>query len=213
MYLTVVKCLETTCVVNWRYINKTELNSGLGLSSSVHPTSDVFTWGAQSGRGLSLSPGPWSGRVVPSLRCGAHDLGSLWSGGGGSVCHGGVNSLPPVVFPNRGIRRTGPRRASSSLASGSPVRFSAPLSDLAYTTEGSQRGPQVVAGGSVMASAAVVPAASEPVSRHPMVSSNQEGSTVPVGRTDMAQRPSTSPAVGMAAEWVFGPCQAHYIEC
>ncbi|MED6292385.1 hypothetical protein CHARACLAT_033332 [Characodon lateralis] len=26
MYLTVVKCLETTCVVNWHYINKTELN-------------------------------------------------------------------------------------------------------------------------------------------------------------------------------------------
>ncbi|MEQ2246435.1 hypothetical protein ILYODFUR_038411 [Ilyodon furcidens] len=25
MYLTVVKCLETTCVVNWRYINKLKL--------------------------------------------------------------------------------------------------------------------------------------------------------------------------------------------
>ncbi|MED6292872.1 hypothetical protein CHARACLAT_005042 [Characodon lateralis] len=46
-----------------------------------------------------------------------------------------------------GIRRTGPGRGSSSLASGSPVRFSAPLADLAYSTEGFQRGPQVVACG------------------------------------------------------------------
>ncbi|MEQ2205935.1 hypothetical protein XENOCAPTIV_018681, partial [Xenoophorus captivus] len=117
-------------------------SSGVGLSSSVHPTSDVFTRGDQSG------------------------------------C-------------------TGPGCASSTLASGSPVRFSAPLADLAYSTEGSRRGPQIVAGGSVIASTAVVPDASESVSRHPMVSSNQEGSAVSVVGTDMAPRPSTSPAVGM----------------
>ena len=171
---------------------------GMGVSPSVYPACSVSARTAEPGCGLSIPPGTCSGRVVSSPRRSAHNLEPLWAGRGRSVRHRGVDPLPPMVFPNRGGGRTGPGRTGSSMAAGSPVCLSTPLTDLADSTEGSRAGPQSVAGSSVLASAAVVPAALESVSRYSMASSSKEGSAVSVGGTDMAPQPSTSPAVGMA---------------
>ncbi|KAM4531977.1 uncharacterized protein V3H82_025840 [Fundulus diaphanus] len=170
----------------------------MGVSPSVHPARSISTRAAEPGCRLSIPPGTCSGRVVSSPRRSAQDLEPLWPGRGRSVCHRGVNPVPPMVFPDRGRGRTGPGCAGSSMATGSPVCLSTPLADLAYSTEGSRGRPQGVAGSSVLASTPVVPAASESVSQYSMASSNKEGPAVSVGGTDMAPQPSTSPAVGLA---------------
>lgn len=171
---------------------------GMGPPSFFHPASNVFAWGAQPGRRLSLSPGACSGRMVSSQRRGGHDLGPLRSGRGRFVRLRGVDSLSRMVFPHREVRCAGPGCAGSSLASGPSVCVSAPASDLAYTTESSDGGPQAVAGSPLLASAAMVPIATESVSQRSVVSSEQERPTVSVEGTDMAPQSSTFPAVGLA---------------
>ncbi|XP_013858547.1 uncharacterized protein LOC106514017 [Austrofundulus limnaeus] len=125
-------------------------------------------------------------------------MGSLRSGRSRPVCHRRVDSLPSVIFPYGGIRRTGPGRLGTSLAKSPSICLSTPFSDLANPSESSRKGPQSAADSSILASTTMVPTSTESVSRRPMVSSNQEGPIVSVGGTDLAPQSSTPQAVGVA---------------
>lgn len=171
----------------------------MGRSSSLHSAGSILAGRAQRGCRFSVTPDTCSGGVASSHRRGAYDLGPFRSSGGGSVCFGGVNPLPQVVFPYGGSGCTGPGRAGSSMASCPPLRFPADSSAAIHSTESSQGGPPIVTGGPILASSNMVSAATQSVSRSSMASSGQERSVVSVERTDLASRSSPSQVVRVAA--------------
>ena len=153
----------------------------------------------QSGCRLTLPLQAAAGGVAASSGGHPQHLGRLRQGRGGSLCHKGVDPLPPVVLLDRGEQPSGSGCSRPRLARGSPLCLSTNPSDFSDATEGPPAGSQTAVGSPLLARENMVSTAAQALQQFTTAPSRQEGSPVTVTGQDLASRPSLPTAMGLAA--------------
>ena len=171
---------------------------GLGVSPSGQPAGSLFTGGQESGRGLPLPTEAPTGRMAASSRGGGLDVGPLRQGRGRPLCLGGVDALPSLVLLDRSDQPVGAGRVGARLAGQTSVCLSTIASDPTDTPEGPFAGPPASAGGSLLAREALVFTAAHTLLQCAMAPPRQEGAPVTAEGSDLASRPLSPPALGLA---------------
>ncbi len=170
----------------------------VGSATPGQPESNVFAWRQEPGGRLPLSSQASTGGVETPSRGDSEHLGHLWQGRGGSLCHRGIDPLPPVVLFDRGEQSSGSGCSRPRLAGQSPLRISANPSDFSDATEGPPAGSQTTVSSPFLAGEDVVPSTTQALPQLPMAPARQEGSPVSVTGPDLAPRPPAPATVGLA---------------
>ena len=170
----------------------------LGVSPSGQPVGSLFTRGQESGCGLPLPTEAPTRRMAASSRGGGLDVGPLRQGGGRPLCLGGVYTLPPLVLLDRSHQPVGAGCVGTRLAGQTAVCLSTIASDPTNTPEGPFAGPPASAGGSLLAREALVSTAAQTLLQCAMAPPRQEGPPVTAEGSDLASRPLSPPALGLA---------------
>uniref|UniRef100_A0A8C5FW49 Core-binding (CB) domain-containing protein n=1 Tax=Gadus morhua TaxID=8049 RepID=A0A8C5FW49_GADMO len=129
----------------------------------------------QSGCRLTLPLQASAGGVAASSGGHSQHLGRLRQGRAGSLCHKGVDPLPPVVLLDRGEQPSG---SGCSRPRGSPLCLSTNPSDISDATEGPPAGSQTAVGSPLLARENMVSTAAQALQQFTTAPSRQEGSPV-----------------------------------
>lgn len=171
--------------------------SDLGGPSSFQSAGDVPSRGEESVGRFPLTSRVSPRGVASAPRGGAGHLGPLRRSRGGPFCQSRYHTLSSMVLPVRG-RPIGPGCPRSSLAANSSLCLSTVSFDPANPSEDSSRGPPGVVGGSILASADMVSAATQTLSQTTMAPSGQDGPPLSARGTCLASQPPTAPVMGLA---------------
>lgn len=171
----------------------------VGGTMPSQPEGHVLTQGKESGCRLPLPLQTDAIGLASSPRGGSQHLGHLRQGTGGSLRHRGVSPLPPLVLFDGGEQSSGSGCSLPRLAGQSPLCLSTNAPDFPNATEGSPARSQTIAGSPLLAREDVVPSAAQALPQCAMAPPRQEGPAVTVTGPDLASRPPSPAAVGLAA--------------